>query len=327
KKHLSVFNVFISELPKMKIERASERKNDLGEAPHWDWRSSTLIYNDGKRGEIVRFDPQSKRETEIIRLAGTLGSFPDCRWRDWQHDSLRRRQPQAYGVHGKWHLYKLDLDTREQTLLAEMLDPDSPVRTRINDGKCDAKGRLWAGTMPRVFHKKNARGVNNFYCYSKGKVTLKMPQISLSNGIAWTSDNRSMFYNDSIPGTTYAFDFDLDTGDISNRRVFIDFNRTPGYEHLGFPDGMTMDVNDKIWMACFGFGSVIQIDPETAKILNTIKVPAKYTTSCCFGGKNYDVLYVTSVSFIGDATHPADGFLYQVTELDVKGKAAFEFAG
>ncbi|CAN8025380.1 unnamed protein product [Ixodes persulcatus] len=143
-------------------------------------------------------------------------------------------------------VYKLDLDTREQTLLAEMLDPDSPVRTRINDGKCDAKGRLRAGTMPRLFHNENARGVNNFYCYSKGKVTQKMPQISLSNGIAWTSDNRTMFYNDSVPGTTYAFDFDVDTGDISNCRVFIDFNRTPGYEHLGIPDGMTMDVNDKI---------------------------------------------------------------------------------
>ncbi|XP_040079640.2 regucalcin-like [Ixodes scapularis] len=300
----------------MKIERASERRNDLGEAPHWDWRSSTLIYNDGKRGEIVRFDPQSKTETEIIRLDGEIGNMIP-----YVEDNRKLMVCMENGV------YKLDLDTREQTLLAEMLDPDSPVRTRINDGKCDAKGRLWAGTMPRLYNKNNARGVNNLYCYSKGKVTLKMPQVSLSNGIAWTSDNRTMFYNDTIPGTTYAFDFDLGTGDISNRRVFIDFNRTPGYEHLGIPDGMTMDVNDKIWMACFGFGSVIQIDPETAKILNTIKVPAKYPTSCCFGGKNYDVLYVTSATFIGDATHTTDGFLYQVTELDVKGKAAFEFAG
>ncbi|CAN7951449.1 unnamed protein product [Ixodes pacificus] len=90
---------------------------------------------------------------------------------------------------------------------------------------------------------------------------------------------------------------------------------------------MTIDVNDKIWMACFGVGSVIQVDPETAKILNTVKVPAKYTTSCCFGGQNYDVLYVTSASFMKDATQPGDGLLYQVTELGVKGKAAFEFAG
>uniref|UniRef100_V5I3T2 Putative ca2+-binding protein regucalcin/smp30 n=1 Tax=Ixodes ricinus TaxID=34613 RepID=V5I3T2_IXORI len=301
----------------MKIERASERRNDLGEGPHWDCRSSTLLYDDAQNGEIVRFDPQAGKETEIISLDGEIGNLIP-----YVEDNRKLLVCLESGI------YKLDLDTRDQTLLEEMLDPDSPVRTRINDGKCDAKGRLWAGTMPREIDIENSvRGKNNFYCFSKGKVTLKMPQISLSNGITWTSDNRTMFYNDSVPGTTYAFDFDLASGDISNRRVFIDFNRTPGYEHLGIPDGMTMDVNDKIWMACFGFGSVIQIDPETAKILNTIKVPAKYTTSCCFGGKNYDVLYVTSASYLEDATQPGDGLLYQVTELGAKGKAAFEFAG
>ncbi|KAM7295308.1 regucalcin-like [Ixodes scapularis] len=301
----------------MKVERAGERRNVLGEGPHWDHRSSTLLYDDAQNGEIVRFDPQAGKETEIISLDGEIGNLIP-----YVEDNRKLMVCMESAI------YKLDLDTRDQTLLEEMLDPDCPVRTRINDGKCDAKGRLWAGTMPREVDIENSvRGKNNFYCFSKGKVTLKMPQISLSNGITWTSDNRTMFYNDSIPGKTYVFNFDVDTGDISNRRVFIDFTTTPGYENLGLPDGMTIDVNDKIWMACFGVGSVIQIDPETAKILNTVKVPAKYTTSCCFGGQNYDVLYVTSASFMKDATQPGDGLLYQVTELGVKGKAAFEFAG
>ncbi|EEC17500.1 senescence marker protein-30, putative [Ixodes scapularis] len=305
------------ELPRMKVERAGERRNVLGEGPHWDHRSSTLLYDDAQNGEIVRFDPQAGKETEIISLDGEIGNLIP-----YVEDNRKLMVCMESAI------YKLDLDTRDQTLLEEMLDPDCPVRTRINDGKCDAKGRLWAGTMPREVDIENSvRGKNNFYCFSKGKVTLKMPQISLSNGITWTSDNRTMFYNDSIPGKTYVFNFDVDTGDISNRRVFIDFTTTPGYENLGLPDGMTIDVNDKIWMACFGVGSVIQIDPETAKILNTVKVPAKYTTSCCFGGQNYDVLYVTSASFMKDATQPGDGLLYQVTELGVKGKAAFEFAG
>ncbi|CAN8001323.1 unnamed protein product [Ixodes hexagonus] len=306
----------------MKVEAASQRKNVLGEGPHWDYRSSTLIYNDGKRGEIVRFDPQTRTETDVIHVDGEIGNFIP-----YAEDNRKLLLCMENGI------YRFDLDTRDQTLLGEMLDPDSPVRTRINDGKCDAKGRLWAGTMPRLVDlEKSAREVNNFYCFTKGKVTLKMSKVSLSNGIAWTSDNRTMFYNDSVPGKTYVFDFNLDTGDIGclfagDRRVFIDFNATPGYENLGTPDGMVMDVNDKIWMACFGFGRVIQIDPETAKVLNTVKVPAKYTTSCCFGGKNYDVLYVTSASFMEDATQPGDGLLHQVTELGVKGKAAFEFAG
>lgn len=301
----------------MKIERASERKNVLGEGPHWDCRSSTLLYDDAQGFEIVRFDPEARKETEVIRLDGEIGNLIP-----YAEDNRKLLVCMENGV------YKFDLDTRAQTLLAEMTDPDSPVRTRINDGKCDAKGRLWAGTMPREVDLENSkREVNNFYCFSKGKLTLKVPQVSLSNGIVWTSDNRTMFYNDSVPGRTYAFDFDLNTGDLSNRRVFIDFVATPGFQNIGLPDGMTMDVNDKIWMACFGHGAVIQIDPETTKILNTVKIPAKYTTSCCFGGKNFDVLYVTSASFMPDATQPGDGLLYQVTELGVKGKPAFEFAG
>ncbi|KAL1442982.1 hypothetical protein MTO96_046150, partial [Rhipicephalus appendiculatus] len=112
-----------------------------------------------------------------------------------------------------------------------------------------------------------------------------------------------------------------------NRRVVAEFRVTPGYEQLGHPDGMTIDVNDKLWIACFAAGAVVQVDPETAKVLTKVNFPAKYTTSCCFGGKNYDTLYVTSASFPPDATRPEDGLLFQVTELGVKGKAAFEFAG
>lgn len=293
------------------------RQNALGEGPHWDHRSSTLLYDDAPKGEILRFDPHDKTETLVIRLDGDVGNLIP-----YAEDNRKLMVCMENGV------YKLDLDTKDETLLAEMLDPDSPVRTRINDGKCDGLGRLWAGTMRRdAALDKYVPEVNNFYCFSKGKLTLKVPNISLSNGIAWTADNQTMFYNDSIPGKTYVFNFDLNTGDIGNRQVFIDFKTTPGYENMGLPDGMTMDVNDKIWMAVFGSGSVLQIDPETAKILTTIRFPTKHATSCCFGGKNYDVLYVTSASCFSDNPLPGDGLLYQVTELGAKGKAAFEFAG
>ncbi|XP_042142554.1 putative sugar lactone lactonase YvrE isoform X2 [Ixodes scapularis] len=230
----------------MKVEQAGAHRSALGEGPHWDCRSSTLLYVDATTGEIMRFDPLAKGETDVIHLDGEIGNLIP-----YTEDNRKLMVCMNNGV------YKLDLDTGAQTLLAEMFGPDPPVRSRINDGKCDAMGRLWAG----------------------------------------------------------------------NRHVFIDFKITPGYENLGLPDGMTTDVNDKIWMACFGSGSIIQVDPETAKILNTIKFPTKFTTSCCFGGKNYDVLYVTSASSLSDSPQPADGLLYQVTELGTRGKAAFEFAG
>ncbi|KAH7975625.1 hypothetical protein HPB52_003721 [Rhipicephalus sanguineus] len=224
-------------------------------------------------------------------------------------------------------LYRLDLGTREKQLLVEMHDAQSPVKSRLNDGKCDALGRLWTGSMPSTGVLNLIPEKSNFWCYSKGQLEHKLDGVTISNGITWTNDNKIMFYGDSVPGLIYAFDFDLAVGEIRNRRVLVDFNKKPGFQELGLPDGMTIDVNDKIWVACFGGSAVIQIDPETAKILTKIDFPAKYTTSCCFGGKNYDVLYVTTASFNPDAKRPENGRLYRVTELGAKGRAAYEFAG
>uniref|UniRef100_A0A1E1XES9 Putative ca2+-binding protein regucalcin/smp30 n=1 Tax=Amblyomma aureolatum TaxID=187763 RepID=A0A1E1XES9_9ACAR len=301
----------------MKVEVASERRSILGEGPHWDERSGTLLFDDAHAHEVVRYDPHTRTETEVIRLEDQIGNVIP-----YAEDNRKLMVCMGNGV------YRLDMDTKKKTLLTEMLDKDSPVPTRINDGKCDAAGRLWAGSMPvKVDLEDMVHGKNNFWSFSKGQLKHWLDKISLSNGITWTADNRTMFYNDSVPGKTYAFDFDLSSGEISNRRILADFKVTPGYQQLGYPDGMTIDVNDKIWLTCFSGGAVVQIDPETAKILTKISFPAKYTTSCCFGGKNYDTLYVTSTQYPTDATSPEDGLLFQVTELGVKGRPLYEFAG
>ncbi|KAH9363935.1 hypothetical protein HPB48_015046 [Haemaphysalis longicornis] len=224
-------------------------------------------------------------------------------------------------------IYRFDLDTQKKTLLTEVSDPLSTVKTRLNDGKCDALGRLWTGSLPTALWVDIIPEKNNFWSFSKGRLEHKLDKISLSNGITWTSDNRTMFYVDSIPKQIYAFDFDLNAGNIRNRRLLADFRSTPGYQGLGLPDGMTIDVNDKIWLTCFEGSGVIQIDPETAKILTKIDLPTKYTTSCCFGGPNYEDLYVTSASFLPESKKAEDGLLFRVTGLGVKGKAAYEFAG
>ncbi|XP_070377016.1 regucalcin-like [Dermacentor albipictus] len=300
----------------MKVEAASTRRHLLGEGPHWDERSSTLLFVDCLGREVSRYDPTCGTETQVIRTEGDLGNVIPF--------AQDNRQLALCMEHG---LYRLDLDTHQKELLVEMLDPQSTVKSRLNDGKCDALGRLWTGSMPSTGLLNLIPEKNNFWCYSKGTLKHKLSGVTLSNGITWTKDNKVMFYNDSVPGLIYAFDFDIAAGDISNRRVLADFRTTPGYEDLGLPDGMTIDVNDKIWVACFEGSAVVQIDPETAKILTKISFPAKCTTSCCFGGENYDVLYVTTASFLPDTTRAEDGLLFKVTELGAKGKAAYEFGG
>ncbi|XP_075730112.1 regucalcin [Rhipicephalus microplus] len=300
----------------MKLEVASTRRSLLGEGPHWDERSSTLLFVDCLGQEVVRYDHASGLETQVIPTEGHIGNVIP-----FAEDNRQ------LALCMENNLYRLDQSTHEKELLVKMIDSQSPVKSRLNDGKCDALGRLWTGSMPSTGVQNLIPRKNNFWCYSKGQLEHKLNGVTISNGLTWTNDNRIMFYDDSVPRQIYAFDFDLATGEIRNRRVLVDFNKTPGFQGLGLPDGMTIDLNDKIWMACFEGSAVVQIDPETAKILTKIDFPAKYTTSCCFGGDNYDVLYVTTGCFRPDAKSPEDGRLYRVTELAAKGRAAYEFGG
>ncbi|KAL1466275.1 hypothetical protein MTO96_042850, partial [Rhipicephalus appendiculatus] len=95
-----------------------------------------------------------------------------------------------------------------------MVDVQSPVKSRLNDGKCDALGRLWTGSMPSMGVRNLVPEKFNFWCYSKGQLEHKLDGVTISNGITWTNDNRIMFYDDSVPRQIYAFDFDLATGEI-----------------------------------------------------------------------------------------------------------------
>ncbi|KAH7976553.1 hypothetical protein HPB52_016118 [Rhipicephalus sanguineus] len=195
----------------MKVEAVGQKRYTLGEGPHWDERSGTLLFVDGHGCQIFRYDPESRSETEVVRLEDEIGNFIP-----YAEDNRKLVVCMGRGV------YRLDLDTMEKTLLTEMLDEESPVPTRINDGKCDAVGRLWAGSMPVKIDTLDvegmARGKNNLWSFSKG-----------------------------------------------NKRILLDFKATPGFQELGHPDGMTIDVNDKIWLTCCLSGLVLQVDPETGK--------------------------------------------------------------
>lgn len=301
----------------MKFVEASKRRSILGEGPHWDASTGTLIFDDAVGQEVLRYDPKTGTETEAFRLHGVVGNVIPY-----------AGKPREAVVCVDTDIVRLDMDTGKTNVLAKVPPDAADIQRRINDGKCDIRGRLWTGTMQKNVDLKNApEGLNTFYSFSHGELKAHVSGITLSNGIAWTADNRTMFYNDSLPGFTYAFDFDAEHGTLSNRRVVIDFKKTPGFESCGVPDGMAIDLNDRIWLTCFGAFGVFHIDPETGKVLQKVELPAKYTTSCCFGGPSYEDLYVTSAKFPDDATRPEDGALFKVTGLGAKGRAAFEFAG
>ena len=136
-----------------------------------------------------------------------------------------------------------------------------------------------------------------------------------------------MYYIDSVPKLLSCFDYNEVTGEITNRRIAIDFNKQE--EAHGTPDGMTIDSEGKLWVAEFMGSCVCRWDPETGTMLRKVPLPAPLITSCCFGGPDYSTLYVTSAS-VGMteeqlATFPQAGNIFAVTNLGVKGMPPHTF--
>lgn len=153
---------------------------------------------------------------------------------------------------------------------------------RFNDGRVDCQGRLWAGTL----------GEDSSSCLYRldpdGTVHIMESGITISNGIGWSPDDKTMYYTDSPLRLIYKYDFDSPSGEISNRREFI---RIPADE--GFPDGLAVDQEGFVWSAHWDGWRITRYDPD-GKVERVIYTPVQRPTSCTFGGENLDQLYITS---------------------------------
>ncbi|CAG5126286.1 unnamed protein product [Candidula unifasciata] len=287
----------------------------IGEGPHWDVKSESLYFVDITTGGIHRWDSKTGQESKI-NLDGTVGFVIPC-----------ERGGVVAGLNRT--ISHVDWDTANTTVLAEV---EQGTKNRFNDGKCDASGRLWAGTMGfETLPGKVDSGQGSLYSLSTDhKLTKHVGNIDISNGIDWTDDNSVMYYIDSVPRKVYAFDFNIEEGTVSNQRTVVEFE--PGTESTyGLPDGMCIDNEGKIWVACFSASRVYRFDPETGKTLQSLEFPATNITSVCFGGKNLDELYVTSSMWklpeeLKDQ-QPLAGSIFRVTGLGVKGRAPNNFRG
>jgi L-arabinonolactonase len=198
-------------------------------------------------------------------------------------------------------------------------DPEADKSgTRFNDGKVDRKGRFWAGTLGDVYK-------NSLYRLDPDQTIHTMETgIDVSNGIGWSPDTKTMYYVDSSPALIYAYDFDLESGTIANRRVFVDHSSGPGV-----PDGLTVDAQGFIWTAFWGGWCLNRYDPQ-GKLERTIQLPVECPTSVAFGGPDLEDLYITSacmeIPLAERANRPQDGNLFCIRGL-AKGLPEPLFAG
>lgn len=291
----------------LSAERIPEAKALLGEGSIWDPRANVLYWVDIEGHKVFVFEPGSG-ENRTLEVPGYPSTIV----------------PRASGgalITVANGFAALDPETGAVQMLAEV---ESEISTnRFNDGKCDPAGRFWAGTMD--FELKPGKG-SLYFLDTDLSVEKALSGVSVSNGIVWSRDGKTMYYIDSPTQEVHAFDYDLDTGRLGKRCVAVSIAK-----ETGVPDGMTIDEEGMLWVALWGGGAVKRYDPGTGRCLETVEVPgAHQVSSCALGGTDLDELYITTAS-TGYTTeewraHPDAGSLFRV-KVGVKGLPAVSFEG
>lgn len=244
----------------------------LGEGPYWHADKKSFFWVDIEKGVLYQHELTTK-ETKTRKFDHRLTLVVEGKG-DQLILALDRK------------IARYDLVTEKLEWLAEV--EKNQTLNRFNDGKCDAKGRLWAGTLHREF----TEGAAAFYRIGTDlKVKKQLENISVSNGLAWTEDNKTMYYIDSPTHEVKAFHFDLEKGEIEFDRVAV---KIP--DGMGTPDGMTIDREGNLWVAHYGGSGVYCWNPSNGELVHKIELPVQNATSCTFGGENLDQLLITTAS-------------------------------
>ena len=241
----------------------------LGECTLWDDRERVLWWVDIRAPALKRYDP-STGVVHALTLGEFIGSF-----------GLTRVGGMVAGM--KSGLYLLDSSTGALDLLAA---PEKELaQNRFNDGRCDRAGRFWAGTMidgPRA-------PVGSLYRLDpNGTCTRVRDRLNVPNSIAWSPDDRTMYFADTHVSMLWAYDYDLERGTMRNERVFADCSNRPGR-----PDGSCVDAEGCLWNAEYGGGRVVRYRTD-GRIDQVVELPVSNVTCCCFGGDQLDVLYIST---------------------------------
>jgi sugar lactone lactonase YvrE len=282
----------------------------LGEGPFWHPLEQALWWCDIPARAIRRHDPATG-VTRSWTLAADVGSFAPRRDGTLVvalRDGLVRFDPDGDGGAGA---------------VVERLagPPYDPREQRFNDGKCDPAGRFWVGSMD----EPRRPGTAALFCWSEGRLAERQAGITISNGLAWSPDGRTMHWTDTTAHTVRAFDFDASSGAMWNGRDFATFPKRAEGQPLdaygGRPDGAAMDAEGCYWVAMYEGARVLRLSPA-GETLAEVRLPARCPTMPCFGGPDLRTVYVTSASVNRPErereTHPANGAVLAF-EVDVPG--------
>ena len=290
----------------LRIEVVNTDRDQLGEGPLWDEAEQSLYWIDSYGPAVHRHEPAGGRRTWA--LPEHVGSI-----------ALRQGGGAVCSLRSGFHA--LDFATGAVTLLAEAAPPDP--RTRINDGKVDRQGRFVAGAMD---YEERDPICGLYRLDIDARVTELDHGIVCSNGPCWSLDGTIFYFADTSKRVIYAYDYDVATGGVANRRTFVDF-AAMGFP--GYPDGATVDAEDCLWSCEVYRGRLLRFRPD-GTLDRVVGLPIESATSIMFGGPNLDIAYVTSMAREVGGLPPREaeaGMLFAVYGLGVRGVPEPRFAG
>jgi sugar lactone lactonase YvrE len=249
----------------------------LGESPFWHPAEAALYWCDIPGKRLNRFDPASSghREWVFDREPGSMAPLVSGGLLLAMRDGLWRFGP-ASG---------------ERTLLADA--PYDTARERFNDGKADAQGRFWVGTI----YEPREPALAALYRWADGRLERVAGEVTVSNGLAWSLDGRRMYWSDTKTHRIDMLDFDASDGSLSNRRLFMQFPLKapdqPLESYGGRPDGAAMDSEGCYWSAMFEGQRLLRLSPD-GQVLREVRLPVRCATMACFGDADLKTLYITT---------------------------------
>jgi L-arabinonolactonase len=302
----------------IRIECVQQCENHLGEGPVWDVEEGRLYWVDGTgrrvgNPSIWRLDPRTGK-TQNWSLDADVGAL-----------ALRRDGGAVLALADGFYFFDFVHDRPD---LIHRLDGEPP-RTRLNDGKCDRRGRFFAGGMD----DKEELKIGRLWRLDPDlQVTQVEDGIICSNGPCWSPDDKTFYLADTFQGEHWAYDYDIAKGTLSSKRVFASFQND-----AGVADGSTVDAEGFLWNAQLISGDLVRYAPD-GTVERRIGMPVRNITSVMFGGDRLDELFVTSMARV---KHPAvhdrfareirpqflAGSLFRVTGLGIRGLPEPRFAG
>ena len=263
----------------MPAELIVDARNAVGECPVWVGEENALYWVDIPAGGLQRWSAGTGQVSawKTPEMLACIARHPDGGWVAGMESGFFQLRPHNDGSLDSEPLAGIDHSR-----------PDM----RLNDGRCDRQGRFWAGSMVLDMGANAAEG--RLYRYSAGQRSPLDAQLNgfiVPNGLGFSPDGRTMYLSDSHPAVQqiWAFDYDIDSGTPSNRRLFVDMNH-----YAGRPDGAAVDAEGGYWICANDAGLIHRFTPD-GRLDRSLAVPVKKPSMCAFGGSRLDTLFVTSI--------------------------------